>query len=44
MLITEKIEKIKKDSINFFKSLTQSFPKFNDHEAISDQLMVWIKC
>ena len=35
MLITEKIEKIKKNSVNFFKNLRQFFVKFNDPEAIS---------
>ena len=40
MLITEKIEKIKKNSVNFFKNLRQFFVKFNDREAISNQLTV----
>ena len=44
MLITGKIEKIKKNSVNFFKNLTQFFVKFNDPEAISKQLTVLIKC
>ena len=44
MLITEKIEKIKKNSVNFFKNLSQFSVKFNDQEAISKQLMVLIKC
>ena len=43
MLITEKIEKIKKNSINFFKNLKQFFVKFNDPEAISKQFRVLIK-
>ena len=44
MLITEKIEKIKKNSVNVFESLRQFSVKFNDLEAISKQLMVLIKC
>ena len=44
MLITEKTEKIKKNSVNFFKTLTQFSLKFNDPEAISKQLTVLIKC
>ena len=44
MLITEKIEKIKKDSVDFFESLKQFSLKFNDPEAISKQLTVLIKC
>ena len=44
MLITEKIEKIKKNSVNFFKKLRQFSVKFNDQEAITKQLMVLIKC
>ena len=44
MLISEKIEKIKKNSFNFFKSLKQFSLKFNDPEAISKQLTVLIKC
>ena len=44
MSITEKIEKIKKNSVNFFKNLRQFFVKFNDPEAISKQLTVLIKC
>ena len=44
MLIIEKIEKIKKNTVNFFKNLRQFFVKFNDPEAISKQLMVLIKC
>ena len=43
MLITAKIEKIKKNSVNFFKNLKQFSVKFNDTEAISKQLMVLIK-
>ena len=30
--------KNKKNSVDFFKSLRQFFPKFNDQEAISKQL------
>ena len=44
MLITEKIEKIKKDSVDFFESLKQFSLKFNDPEAIRKQLTVLIKC
>ena len=44
MLITEKIEKIKKNSVNSFKNLKQFFVKFNEPEAISKQLTVLIKC
>ena len=44
MLISEKIENIKKDSVNFFKTLRQYSFKFNDQEAISKQLTVLIKC
>ena len=44
MLITEKIQKIKKNSVDFFKSLRQFFLKFNDEETISKQLTVLIKC
>ena len=44
MLITEKIEKIKKNCVDVFESLRQFSLKFNDHEAISKQLMVLIKC
>ena len=36
--MNEKIEKNKKKSIDFYKSLWQSFLKFNDPEAISKQL------
>ena len=35
MLITEKIEKIKKNLVDFFKSLGQFSLKFNDPEAIT---------
>ena len=44
MLITEKIGKIKKNSVNFFKNLRQFFVKFNDPEAISKELTVLIEC
>ena len=44
MLISEKIEKIKKNSVNFLKSLMQFSLKINDPEAISKQLTVLIKC
>ena len=44
MLITEKIEKMKKNSVGFFKSLRQFSLKFNDPEAISKQLTKLIKC
>ena len=44
MLITEKIEKIKKNCVDFFQSLRQSSAKFNEPEAISKQLTVLIKC
>ena len=44
MLISEKIEKIKKNSVDFFQSLRQFSLKFNDPEAISKQLKVLIKC
>ena len=44
MLISEKIEKIKQNSVDFFQSLRQFSLKFNDHEAISKQLTVLIKC
>ena len=43
MLITEKIQKIKKNIYDFFKDFRQLFLKFNDPEAISKQLMVLIK-
>ena len=44
MLITEKIEKIKKNSVDFFKSLRQFSLKLNEPEAISKKLTVLIKC
>ena len=44
MLITEKIGKIKRNSINFFKNLREFSVKFNDPVAISKQLTVLIKC
>ena len=44
MLITEKIEKKNKNSVDFFKSLRQFSLKFNDQEAISKPLTVLIKC
>ena len=44
MLISEKIEKIKKYSVDFFQSLKQFSLKFNDPEAITKQLTVLIKC
>ena len=44
MLISEKIGKIKKNSVNFFKNLRQFSVKFNDPEEISKQLTVLIKC
>ena len=44
MLITEKIEKIKKNSVNFFKSLRQFSFKFNSRQAISKKLTILIKC
>ena len=44
MLITEKIQKIKKNSVNVFESLRQFSLKFNDPEAITKQLKVLIKC
>ena len=43
MLITEKIGKIKKNSVNLIKNLRQFSVKFNDLEAISKQLTVLIK-
>ena len=42
MLITQNFEKIKKNSVNFFKSLGQSFLKFNDNEEISKRLTLLI--
>ena len=44
MLIPEKIGKIKKNYLNFLKSLREFSVKFNDTEAISKQLTVLIKC
>ena len=44
MLITEKIEKIKKNIKDFFKGLRRFFLKFNYPQAISKQLTVLIKC
>ena len=44
MLISEKIEKIQKNSVDFYQSLRQFSLKFNDPEAISKQLTVLIKC
>ena len=43
MLITEKIEKIKKKFMDFYKSLKQFFLKYNGPEAISKQLAALIK-
>ena len=44
MLITETIEKIKKNCVDFFQSLRELSVKFNDPEAITKQLTVLIKC
>ena len=44
MLITEKIQKIKKNINDFFKGLRQFFLKFNYPQAISKQLTILIKC
>ena len=44
MLITEKIQTIKKNIMEFFKGLRQFFLKFNYPEAISKQLTILIKC
>ena len=44
MLITEKIEKIKKNIKDFFKGLRHFFLKFTYPEPISKQLTVSIKC
>ena len=44
MLITEKIQKIKKNIKEFFKGLRQIFLKFNYPQAISKQLTILIKC
>ena len=43
MLITEKIEKKKKNSVEFLKSLKQFFLKYNGPEAIRKQLAALIK-
>ena len=43
MLITEEIEKTKKNSVNFFKSLKEFSLKFKDEEAIRKELTVLIK-
>ena len=43
MLITEQIEKIKKNSVDVFESLRQFSIKFKDEEAIRKQLTVLIK-
>ena len=44
MLITEKIEKMKKNIKDFLKGLRKFCLKFNYPEAISKQLTVLIKC
>ena len=44
MLITEKIQKVKKNIQDFFKGFRQFFLKFNYPEAISKQLTKLIKC
>ena len=44
MLITEKIQKIKKNINDFFKGLKQFFLKFNYPQAICKKLTVLIKC
>ena len=44
VLITEKIQKIKKNINDFFKGLRQFFLKFNYPQAISKQLTILIKC
>ena len=44
MLITEKIQKIKKNINDFSKGLRQFFLKFNYPQAISKKLTVLIKC
>ena len=44
MLITEKIEKTKKNCNEFFKGLMEFFLKFNDAEAIRKHLTLLIKC
>ena len=43
LLITEKFEKIKKNSVEFFKSFRQFFLKYNGPEAISKQLAALMK-
>ena len=43
MLITEKIQTIKKNIMEFFKGLRQFFLKFNYPQAISKQLTQAIK-
>ena len=44
VLITQTIEKIKKNIKEFFKGLRQFFLKFNYPKAISKKLTVLIKC
>ena len=44
VLITQTIEKIKKNIKEFFKGLRQFFLKFNYPQAISKKLTVLIKC
>ena len=44
MLITDKIEKIKKNLVHFFKSFEQFSLEFNEPEAISKQLTMLKKC
>ena len=44
MLLTEKIEKIKKKSVDFLKNFRQFSVIFNDPEAINKQLTTLIKC
>ena len=44
MLITEKIQKIKKNVKDLFKGLRHFFVKFNYPEAMSKQLTILIKC
>ena len=44
MLISEKIEKTKKNLVRFFKILGEFSLEFNDPEAISKQLTVLKKC
>ena len=43
MLISKKIENIKKNSVNFFKSLRQFSPNFNYPQAIRKQSTILIK-